>query len=444
MHSYEEQQIRYDGDKHRAMAHAISQTFSSVIGSSVTTIAGFIALCFMSFTLGLDIGVVMVKGVILGVLACVTILPSMILCCDKIIEKTKHKPFLPDIGRISDKVTKRYLIYVALFVVLLFPAIYGNNHTGVYYNLDETLPKDLPSIIANEKLKEDYDMNTTHMILVDSSTDSADVGKMLKEMDKVDGIKWALGLDSLIGPSVPASMIPDSVTSSLKNDKYQLVLANSEYKVATDELNDQIKELNTILHKYDKGGMLIGEGPLTADLIDITDKDFKTVSAVSIGIIFVIIMLLFKSISLPIILVGVIEFAIFVNMGIPYYMGTKLPFVASIVIGTIQLGSTVDYAILMTTRYKRERNHGANKYDSITTAHRVSAQSIMVSALSFFAATIGVGLYSNIDMISSLCILMARGALISMVVVIFVLPSMFMVFDKVIVKTSKGFLPPKE
>ena len=435
MHSYEEQQIRYDGDKHRAMAHAISQTFSSVIGSSVTTIAGFIALCFMSFTLGLDIGVVMVKGVILGVL------PSMILCCDKIIEKTKHKPFLPDIGRISDKVTKRYLIYVALFVVLLFPAIYGNNHTGVYYNLDETLPKDLPSIIANEKLKEDYDMNTTHMILVDSSTDSADVGKMLKEMDKVDGIKWALGLDSLIGPSVPASMIPDSVTRSLKNDKYQLVLANSEYKVATDELNDQIKELNTILHKYDEGGMLIGEGPLTADLIDITDKDFKTVSAVSIGIIFVIIMLLFKSISLPIILVGVIEFAIFVNMGIPYYMGTKLPFVASIVIGTIQLGSTVDYAILMTTRYKRERNHGANKYDSITTAHRVSAQSIMVSALSFFAATIGVGLYSNIDMISSLCILMARGALISMVVVIFVLPSMFMIFDKVIVKTSKGFLP---
>ena len=444
MHSYEEQQIRYDGDKHRAMAHAISQTFSSVIGSSVTTIAGFIALCFMSFTLGLDIGVVMVKGVILGVLACVTILPSMILCCDKIIEKTKHKPFLPDIGRISDKVTKRYLIYVALFVVLLFPAIYGNNHTGVYYNLDETLPKDLPSIIANEKLKEDYDMNTTHMILVDSSTDSADVGKMLNEMDKVDGIKWALGLDSLIGPSVPASMIPDSVTRSLKNDKYQLVLANSEYKVATDELNDQIKELNTILHKYDEGGMLIGEGPLTADLIDITDKDFKTVSAVSIGIIFVIIMLLFKAISLPIILVGVIEFAIFVNMGIPYYMGTKLPFVASIVIGTIQLGSTVDYAILMTTRYKRERNHGANKYDSITTAHRVSAQSIMVSALSFFAATIGVGLYSNIDMISSLCILMARGALISMVVVIFVLPSMFMVFDKVIVKTSKGFLPPKE
>ena len=441
MHSYEEQQVRYDGDKKRAMAHEISQTFSSVMGSSITTIAGFIALCFMSFTLGLDIGIVMVKGVIFGVIACVTILPSMILCCDKIIEKTQHKPFLPDIGRISDKVTKRYLVYVVLFLLFLFPAIYGNNHTAVYYNLDETLPKDLPSIIANEKLKEDYDMNTTHMILVDSSVSSTDVNKMIKEMDKVDGVKWALGLDSLVGPSVPSDMIPESVSSMLKNDKYQLLLVNSEYKVASDEVNAQIKTLNKILHKYDKTGMLIGEGPLTADLIDITDQDFKTVSAVSIGIIFVIILVLFKSISLPVILVGVIEFAIFVNMGIPYYTGTKLPFVASIVIGTIQLGSTVDYAILMTTRYKRERNHGANKHDAITTAHRVSAQSIMVSALSFFAATIGVGLYSNIDMISSLCILMARGALISMVVVIFVLPSMFMVFDKVIVKTSKGFLP---
>ena len=443
MHSYEEQQVRYNGDKERAMAHAISQTFSSVIGSSVTTVAGFIALCFMTFTLGMDIGVVMVKGVILGVIACVTILPSMILCCDKWIMKTMHKPFLPDIGKISDKVTKRYMIYVILFLVLLFPAIYGNNHTAVYYNLDETLPKDLPSIIANEKLKKDYDMNTTHMILVDSSVESADVTKMIDKMDDVDGVKWALGLDALIGPAIPQDMIPNSVTDMLKNDKYQLLLVNSEYKVASDELNAQIKDLNKILHKYDKGGMLIGEGPLTADLIDITDTDFKTVSMVSIGIIFVIILILFKSISLPVILVGVIEFAIFVNMGIPYYTGTKLPFVASIVIGTIQLGSTVDYAILMTTRYKRERNHGAEKYDSITTAHRASAQSIMVSALSFFAATIGVGLYSNIDMISSLCILMARGAIISMIVVIFVLPSMFMVFDKVIVKTSKGFLPAK-
>lgn len=443
MHSYEEQQIRYNGGKERAMAHAISQTFSSVIGSSVTTIAGFIALCFMTFTLGLDIGIVMVKGVVFGVIACITVLPSMILCCDKFIEKTKHKPLLPDIGKISDRVTKHYLVYVALFLVLLFPAIYGNSHTSVYYNLDASLPKNLPSVIANEKLKEDYDMNTTHMILVDSSVSSSDVNKMMKEIDKVDGVKWALGLDKLVGPGIPTDMLPDSVTSMLKNDKYQLLLVNSQYKVASDEINGQITEINQILDKYDKGAMLIGEGPLTNDLIEITDKDFKTVSAVSIGIIFIIILLLFKSISLPIILVGVIEFAIFVNMGIPFYTGTTLPFVASIVIGTIQLGSTVDYAILMTTRYKRERNHGAGKYDAITTAHRASARSIMVSAFSFFAATIGVGFYSNIDMISSLCVLMARGALISMIVVVFVLPSMFMVFDKVIVKTSKDFLPKK-
>ena len=443
MHSYEEQQIRYNGGKERAMAHAISQTFSSVIGSSVTTIAGFIALCFMTFTLGLDIGIVMVKGVVFGVIACITVLPSMILCCDKFIEKTKHKPLLPDIGKISDRVTKHYLVYVALFLVLLFPAIYGNSHTSVYYNLDASLPKNLPSVIANEKLKEDYDMNTTHMILVDSSVSSSDVNKMMKEIDKVDGVKWALGLDKLVGPGIPTDMLPDSVTNMLKNDKYQLLLVNSQYKVASDEINGQITEINQILDKYDKGAMLIGEGPLTNDLIEITDKDFKTVSAVSIGIIFIIILLLFKSISLPMILVGVIEFAIFVNMGIPFYTGTTLPFVASIVIGTIQLGSTVDYAILMTTRYKRERNHGAGKYDAITTAHRASARSIMVSAFSFFAATIGVGFYSNIDMISSLCVLMARGALISMIVVVFVLPSMFMVFDKVIVKTSKDFLPKK-
>ena len=443
MHSYEEQQIRYNGDKERAMAHAISQTFSSVIGSSVTTIAGFIALCFMTFTLGLDIGIVMVKGVVFGVIACITVLPSMILCCDKFIEKTKHKPLLPDIGKISDRVTKHYLVYVALFLVLLFPAIYGNSHTSVYYNLDASLPKNLPSVIANEKLKEDYDMNTTHMILVDGSVPSSDVNKMMKEIDKVDGVKWALGLDKLVGPGIPTDMLPDSVTNMLKNDKYQLLLVNSQYKVASDEINGQITEINQILDKYDKGAMLIGEGPLTNDLIEITDKDFKTVSAVSIGIIFIIILLLFKSISLPMILVGVIEFAIFVNMGIPFYTGTTLPFVASIVIGTIQLGSTVDYAILMTTRYKRERNHGAGKYDAITTAHRASARSIMVSAFSFFAATIGVGFYSNIDMISSLCVLMARGALISMIVVVFVLPSMFMVFDKVIVKTSKDFLPKK-
>lgn len=441
MHSYQEQQVRYNGDKERAMAHAISQTFSSVIGSSVTTVAGFIALCFMSFTLGKDIGIVMAKGVIFGVLVCVTVLPSMILCCDKLIEKTKHKPLLPDIGRISDKVTKRYVIYVVTFVILLFPAIYGNNHTGVYYNLDESLPKDLPSVIANTKLKEDYNMNTTHMILVDSSVAGSDVKKMSQEIEKVDGVKWVLGLDNLVGSGVPADMLPESVTGMLKNDKYQLLMLNSTYKVATDKVNKQIEQIDKIMDKYDKGAMLVGEGPLTKDLINITDTDFKRVSAVSIGIVFVIILLLFKSVTIPVILVGVIEFAIFVNMGIPFYTGTKLPFVASIVIGTIQLGATVDYAILMTTRYQRERSRGAGKFDAITTAHKFSAQSIIVSALSFFAATIGVGLYSNIDMISSLCILMARGALISMVVVVLILPSLFMVFDKIIVKTSKGFRP---
>lgn len=441
MHSYQEQQVRYNEDKERAMAHAISQTFSSVIGSSVTTVAGFIALCFMSFTLGKDIGIVMAKGVIFGVLVCVTVLPSMILCCDKLIEKTKHKPLLPDIGRISDKVTKRYVIYVVAFVILLFPAIYGNNHTGVYYNLDESLPKDLPSVIANTKLKEDYNMNTTHMILVDSSVAGSDVKKMSQEIEKVDGVKWVLGLDNLVGSGVPADMLPESVTGMLKNDKYQLLMVNSTYKVATDKVNKQIEQIDKIMDKYDKGAMLVGEGPLTKDLINITDTDFKRVSAVSIGIVFVIILLLFKSVTIPVILVGVIEFAIFVNMGIPFYTGTKLPFVASIVIGTIQLGATVDYAILMTTRYQRERSRGAGKFDAITTAHKFSAQSIIVSALSFFAATIGVGLYSNIDMISSLCILMARGALISMVVVVLILPSLFMVFDKIIVKTSKGFQP---
>lgn len=441
MHSYQEQQVRYNGDKERAMAHAISQTFSSVIGSSVTTVAGFIALCFMSFTLGKDIGIVMAKGVIFGVLVCVTVLPSMILCCDKLIEKTKHKPLLPDIGRISEKVTKRYVIYVVTFVILLFPAIYGNNHTGVYYNLDESLPKDLPSVIANTKLKEDYNMNTTHMILVDSSVAGSDVKKMSQEIEKVDGVKWVLGLDNLVGSGVPADMLPESVTGMLKNDKYQLLMVNSTYKVATDKVNKQIEQIDKIMDKYDKGAMLVGEGPLTKDLINITDTDFKRVSAVSIGIVFVIILLLFKSVTIPVILVGVIEFAIFVNMGIPFYTGTKLPFVASIVIGTIQLGATVDYAILMTTRYQRERSRGAGKFDAITTAHKFSAQSIIVSALSFFAATIGVGLYSNINMISSLCILMARGALISMVVVVLILPSLFMVFDKIIVKTSKGFRP---
>lgn len=443
MHSYEEQQERFAGDKERAMAHAISQTFSSVIGSSITTVAGFIALCFMSFTLGLDIGIVMAKGVIFGVIACITILPSMILCCDKLIEKTRHKPLLPNIGRISDKVTKHYGVYVLIFLILLGPAIYGNSHTGVYYKLDDSLPENLPSIQANTKLSQDYDMNTTHVLLLKSDVSASDVSRMIKRIEDVDGVKWALGLNSVVGPGIPLSMLPDSASGMLKNDNYQMLMINSEYEVATDEVNGQIAEINKITDEYDKEAMLVGEAPLTKDLIDITDTDFRTVSIVSIGIIFIIILILFRSITLPFILVGIIEFAIFVNMGIPCYTGTELPFVASIVIGTIQLGATVDYAILMTTRYKRERSRGSGKYDAITTAHQASAQSVIVSALSFFAATIGVGLYSNIDMISSLCILMARGAIISMIVVVFVLPSMFMVFDKVIVKTSKDFLPGK-
>lgn len=443
MHSYEEQQVRFDGDKERAMAHAISQTFSSVIGSSITTVAGFIALCFMSFTLGKDIGIVMSKGVIFGVITCVTILPSMILCCDRFIEKTKHKPLLPNISRISDKVTKHYLVYVAIFLILLGPAIYGNSHTSVYYKLDDSLPGNLPSIQANAKLSEDYEMNTTHILLMKSDVSASDISKMTKQIEKVDGVKWALGLNTIVGPGIPTDMLPSSATEMLKNDNYQMIMINSEYEVATDEVNEQVEAINEITDKYDKEAMLVGEAPLTKDLIDITDTDFRNVSIVSIGIIFIIILILFRSISLPVVLVGIIEFAIFINMGIPCYTGTKLPFVASIVIGTIQLGATVDYAILMTTRYKRERSRGATKYDAITTAHKVSAQSVIVSALSFFAATIGVGFYSNIDMISSLCILMARGAIISMIVVVFVLPSMFMVFDKVIVKTSKDFLPKK-
>ena len=430
MHSYDEQQIRYDGDKMRAMAHAISQTFSSVIGSSVTTIAGFFSLCFMSFTLGKDIGIVMAKGVIFGVLACVTILPSMILCFDKLIEKTKHRPLLPNINRLSDRMTKRYPVFAIIFVVLLVPAIYGNNHTGVYYNLDETLPKSLPSIIANEKLKEDYDMNTTHMLLVNSSVPSYDVNRMLKEIEAIDGVKWALGIDKLVGPGIPADMLPSDVTDMLKTDKYQLIMINSIYKVASDEVNAQVDAVNAVTDKYDKDALLVGEAPLTKDLIDITDHDFKMVSVVSIGVIFLIILLLFRSISLPIILVGVIEFAIFVNMGIPFYTGTTLPFVASIVIGTIQLGATIDYAILITTKYKQYRAEGKEKKEAVGEALKESIGSIVVSGLCFFGATFGVGAYSKIEMIGSLCSLMARGAIVSMVVVIAVLPSFLIVFDK--------------
>lgn len=438
-HSYQEQQERFQGDKNRAMAHAISGTITSVIGSSITTVAGFLALCFMSFTLGMDLGIVMAKGVIIGVICCVTVLPSMILILDKALEKCKHKALLPEFKGISNFVTKHYMIFAILFVVLMIPAIYGNNHTSVYYNLDETLPKDLASIVANNKLKDDFDMNATHMVLVDRNLQAKETRKMINEMEEVEGSKWVLGLDALIGPAIPESMLPTSIVNTLKSEDYQLVLVGSQYKVASDEVNTQVDELNKILKTYDSKGMLVGEAPCTKDLITITDHDFKVVSIVSIGVIFLIIGVVFKSISLPIILVSVIEFAIFINMGIPYYTKTEIPFIASIVIGTIQLGATVDYAILMTNRYKRERSLGAGKKEAVAVAHQASIKSVIVSALSFFAATFGVGCYSNIDMISSLCTLMARGAIVSMFVVIFILPSMFLIFDKVICITSIGF-----
>lgn len=438
-HSYEEQQERFPGDKKRAMAHAISGTITSVIGSSITTVAGFIALCFMSFTLGMDLGVVMAKGVVFGVICCVTVLPSMILVFDKIIEKTKHKPIIPDLGIIAKWVVNHYRAFVVAFIIILIPAVYGYTHTDVYYDLAGTLPESLESITANQKLDSEYDMGATHMILADSDLPSKDAKAMLKEIKAVDGVKVALGYDSLIGPGIPKEAVPDDIKEILESDNYQLIVVTSEYAVASDEVNEQCEEINSIIKKYDDGAMLIGEAPCTKDLIEITNEDFTRVSAVSIGAIFLIILLVFKSASLPVILVSVIEFAIFINMGIPCYTKTTLPFIASIVIGTIQLGATVDYAILMTNKYKRARSRGADKKESITTALEGSIQSIIVSALSFFAATFGVGVYSNIDMISSLCSLMARGAIISMFVVIFILPSMFMVFDKVICATSAGF-----
>lgn len=443
-HSYEEQQERFNGDKKRAMAHAISGTITSVVGSSITTVAGFIALCFMSFTLGMDLGVVMAKGVIFGVICCVTVLPSMILVFDKVIEKTKHKPIIPDLGIISKWIVKHYRAFIVAFIIILIPAVYGYNHTDVYYDLAGTLPESLDSITANNKLNDEYDMGATHMILADSHLSSKEAKAMLSEIEKVDGVKMALGYDSLVGPGIPKNIIPDNIKDVLQSENYQLMIVSSEYAVASDEVNAQCEEINNIIKKYDSNAMLIGEAPCTKDLIEITDEDFTRVSAVSIGAIFFIILLVFKSASLPVILVAVIEFAIFINMGIPCYTHTTLPFIASIVIGTIQLGATVDYAILMTNKYKRARSRGAEKKDAITTALEGSIQSIIVSALSFFAATFGVGMYSNIDMISSLCSLMARGAIISMFVVIFILPSMFMVFDRLICASSAGFKPKKQ
>lgn len=439
-HSYEEKQQVYPGEKGRAMAHAISNTISSVVGSSITTVAGFIALCFMSFTLGMDLGVVMAKGVVFGVICCVTVLPSMILIFDNAIEKTKHKVILPDLSGISKWVTQHFYIFLILFFVLIGPAVYGYTHNTVYYDLAGTLPESLESITANNKLEEQYHMGATHMVLLDANTSTKDVVKMTKEMEKVDGVKAVLGLDSIVGSTIPKDMLPDQIREVFESGKYKMLLIMSEYKVASDEVNEQCDTLKQMVKDCDENGMLIGEAPCTKDLIEITDEDFKMVSAVSIGVIFIIIAFVFKSISLPIILVAVIEFAIFINMGIPTYTKTAIPFIASIVIGTIQLGATVDYAILMTNKYKRARHNGLAKKEAVIEGMKGSVQSIVVSALSFFAATFGVGMYSNIDMISSLCTLMARGALISMVVVILLLPTMFMIFDKVIIHTSAGFI----
>lgn len=439
-HSYEENQGRFPDDKKRAMAHAISNTLTSVIGSSITTVAGFIALCFMSFTLGLDLGVTMAKGVIFGVICCVTVLPSMILVFDKAIDKTRHKAIIPDLGVISGWVVKHYKAFIVTFIIVLIPALWGYTHYEVYYDLAGTLPGNLDSVVANDKLDETFAMNSTHIILCDSSLEPKEVNEMMSKIDDVDGVKATLGLDSLVGPTVPREMIPSDIKDVVMDENYQMLMISSEYKVASDEVNDQCDKIEKIMKKYDKNAMLIGEAPCTKDLITITNHDFNVVSTVSIGAIFLIIACVFKSISLPIILVSVIEFAIFINMGIPAFTGTKLPFIAGIVIGTIQLGATVDYAILMTTKYRKARYNGVEKQEAITSALGASMQSVIVSALSFFAATFGVGLYSNVDMIASLCSLMARGAIISMFVVIFILPSMFMIFDKIICKTSKGFV----
>lgn len=443
LNSYEANKERFNNDKERAMAHAISNTFKSVVSSSITTVAGFIALCFMSFTLGMDIGLVMAKGVILGVICCVTFLPSLILCCDGLIEKTKHKSLIPNMDRVSEFITKHSIVFFVLFVALYIPAVYCNNHTGVYYNLDKSIPADLPSSVANEKLAEEFEMNSVYMVVLDNDMTAKDKIAMIDEMEQVDGIKNVIGINSIVGPGIPAEMIPGSVASMLKSDEHELMFVCSDYKAATEEVNTQIATLNDVVKKYCPSGMLVGEAPLTKDLQEVTDIDFKNVSVASIAAIFAIILLAFKSISLPIILVLVIEFAININMGIPFLTGTTLPFVASVVIGTIQLGSTVDYAILMTSRYEKERNNGKSKKEAVSIAHKTSMKSILVSGISFFAATFGVAMYSDIDMISSLCTLLARGAAISTVVVILVLPSMFMIFDKVICKTSIGFGPVK-
>lgn len=443
-HSYKEEKEKNPGDHKEAMAVAIGNTLTSVVGSSITTVAGFIALCFMSFTLGLDLGIVMAKGVIFGVIGCVTILPSLILTFDKALEKTMHKEIMPNFDKPARWIVKHSWLFLIVFLGLLYPAIYGYNHTKVYYDLSNTLPDKLNCSQANKLLAKNFDKtNSIYMILADTNLSKDDSIAMIDEIKELDGISTAMSLDSVVGAELPTEMLPDSLVSELKGNEYQIMMISTNYAIASDEINDQIDKVDEIAKKYDAKSMVIGEAPCTKDLITITDKDFKTVSIVSIAAIFVIIFVVLKSISLPVILVAAIEFAIFVNMGIPYFTGTSIPFISSVVIGTIQLGATVDYAILMTTRYKRERAAGESKKEAISIALGTSIPSIIVSALGFFAATFGVGMIASVDMISSLCILMARGAIISMLVVIFILPSLFVLFDKLIINTSIGFKSKK-
>ena len=438
-HSYNEQRAIYP-DKCEAMAHAISATLTSVVGSSITTIAGFLALCFMSFTLGRDLGIVMAKGVLLGVLSCVTVLPSLILLLDKPLQKTRHRSILPKMDGLAKGVTKVFPVFLALFVVLapVFYFAYDKTNDEVYYDMGQCLPEDMEYVIANSKLSEEFDIASTHMLLVDASLPSKQVRSMISDMEQVDGVKYVLGLESVVGVGVPEEILPDSVRSILKSDKWELLLINSEYKVASDEVNAQIDSLNAILKKYDPTGMLIGEAPCMKDMIETTDHDFKVVNAVSILAIFLIILLVERSISLPFLLIAVIELAIFINLGLPHFLGQSLPFIAPICIITIQLGATVDYAILMTTRYKAERLAGKEKRPAVITALSTSIPSIIVSGMGLFAATFGVAIYSDIDIISSMCMLMARGAIVSMLCVILILPALLLLCDRLVCATTLG------
>lgn len=441
--SFEENKKRFPGDKNRAMGHAISNTFKSIVSSSITTVAGFAALCLMTFALGKNLGIVMAKGVIIGVICCVTLLPAIILIFDPLIEKTKHKPLIKNTNRLSGFIIRHYKIWLVVFCIGLLPAVYGNNHTKIYYNIDKSLPSTLDSNVANKKLEDTFDMSTMHIIMMDKNISNANKTTLMKDIEKVDGVKWAFGLNSVFGANVPNSMIPKDVKDMLQSDEQELVFVCSKYSSATDESNSQIAAINDLVKKYDSNGMVIGEAPLMKDLQDVTDIDLVNVNVASVAAIFIIIMLVFKSISVPIILVAVIEFAINVNMAIPFFQGIELPFVASIVVGTIQLGATVDYAILMTSRYQKERRKGSGKKEAVMNAHKACALSIMTSGFSFFAATFGVAWYSKVDMIGAICTLLSRGALISMACVIFILPAMFIIFDKLICKTSIDFLGEK-